>query len=108
MVLHQDGEPQSLEMIIVGVTITLSTVWDALSLFYKIKLTIPKLKHLADQIKFLIQHQKQLAEWISLSHRLPTVINMMWKSDPVRSTEDHQFLIRGNTNRHQRHQAKFR
>lgn len=74
-------------------------IWDGHCALYTINIgQIPRtLRFLEEQLKFLFQHQQQLARWIMLletiSHRLSAVINVMWKS--IR-----QKIIKVDINRH--------
>ncbi|RIA86893.1 hypothetical protein C1645_778524 [Glomus cerebriforme] len=68
-----------------GGTIPLTTVWGGFVVFYKINMSIPENLKGLKQIRFLIQHQEQLAKWVLLleteSFRFPSVISVMWKSE---------------------------
>ncbi|RGB35289.1 hypothetical protein C1646_667886 [Rhizophagus diaphanus] len=65
---NQDEKQEYLKIIIDGATIPVSTIWDALALFYTNNIGKPpeSLTSLDQQTRWVIQHLNQLARWISI------------------------------------------
>ncbi|CAB4419151.1 unnamed protein product [Rhizophagus irregularis] len=70
---NQNEKLEYLKIIIDGATIPVSTIWDALALFYTINIGKPpeSLTSLDQQTRWVIQHLNQLARWVLIFEPIP-------------------------------------